>query len=457
VKLLSLTLVMVACSAPDPASHADGGDDTVADGGDDTSSDGGDDTSSDGGTDTVADGGADPSPDASTDLSPDSHAPDGPWLPLQLNDVSILFPMSSNPSDLAAGYLGPDAHGPRGTLLPEPLYDRIGHITGSSGNPVPGGTGEARYATLKVVALRIDPCFAALNPDPHGVECKNQLRLVFQEVAAKADGRASAFDSALHAFYTLGREELLAMAQAVAGLRVASSGNQRLGGLAPHPLMVREGLTGPAATGTRDLIVKYAGQQNLIRVTRFSSSNAGFNWAFDGFDVSSASPPTVTPMNIATLTPSKNSQLFFRGFGSEVTGKFTPATTSADDLTPLANVETALQLTPAARSAAFAALVRIENPTLHSPDTIDCASCHLATPLSLVVAGPKFSLRESDDPRAFAPDGQSVLPSEMAPSFDLDGGFNLHAFSYAARSPGINQRTVNETAAVVAYLNGLPR
>ena len=218
--------------------------------------------------------------------------------------------------------------------------------------------------------------------------------------------------------------------------------------------MVQQGLTGPMATGVRDLILRHAGQQNLTRVTKLSASNAGFAWLFSGFDVgSTTSPPTVTPMAIATLTPPANSQSFFRGFGSEVHGNFTPTTTSADDLTSLANVQSAMQLAPAARAAAFAALVRIENPAFNSPDTIDCASCHLATPLSLLVAGPSFSLFEKDDPRAFAPDGQSVLASEMSPTFDATGVFNVHAFSYVEGDAGISQRTVNETAAIVEYLN----
>ncbi len=33
---------------------------------------------------------------------------------------------------------------------------------------------------------------------------------------------------------------------------------------------------------------------------------------------------------------------------------------------------------------------------------------------------------------------------------------NFHAFSHFERAPGIGQRTVNETAAIVAYLNALP-
>jgi hypothetical protein len=39
-------------------------------------------------------------------------------------------------------------------------------------------------------------------------------------------------------------------------------------------------------------------------------------------------------------------------------------------------------------------------------------------------------------------------------SFDTTTQLNLHAFSYNGTSPGISQRTVNEAAAIVAYVNG---
>jgi hypothetical protein len=34
----------------------------------------------------------------------------------------------------------------------------------------------------------------------------------------------------------------------------------------------------------------------------------------------------------------------------------------------------------------------------------------------------------------------------------LPGATNFHAFSYVDRSPGINQRTTNEAAAIVDYV-----
>lgn len=358
---------------------------------------------------------------------------------IQMNDVSILFPLDGP----ASSYLAASDAGARGVLLPKALYDGVGHLAGSTGAPPPGGIADAVYTDLHVVALRIDPCFAT--------DCDNQLRLVFQEVKDSPDG-ATTFDSGLHAFYRISRADVVTLAHAIGSLRAANSGGERLGGLAPHPILVAQGMNGAFADGLRALVLRYAGASNLVRVTEMSATQVGFSWRFSGFDVSDANAPSFTPMMIPTLAGSEQ-QTFFRGFvAATIDGQFTPPTSSADDLTGLADETHAQGMTPDARAQAFAALVRIDHPAHHSPDTIDCGSCHLATPISKLVA-PRFGLDEAHAAGVFAADGVHVLPSELGATFDPSGPFNLHAFSYVDRSPAINQRTVNETAAIVAFLS----
>ncbi len=67
---------------------------------------------------------------------------------------------------------------------------------------------------------------------------------------------------------------------------------------------------------------------------------------------------------------------------------------------------------------------------------------------------PLLGLTRSGNPAAFVPDGAWVLPSEMQPTEPNTGFLNVHAFSYTLnRQVAVNQRTVNESAAVVQYLN----
>src|SRR5262249_49943038 len=135
--------------------------------------------------------------------------------------------------------------------------------------------------------------------------------------------------------------------------------------------------------------------------------------------------------------------------------QFLPATMSSDNLVPL---DDGSNPSGSALQKAFDSLVRIENPSDNSPTTIDCVSCHLASPTEQLVAMPTFSLNDRTSPLAFQPDGKSVVGADMNPTLSsADGQLNVHAFSYLKQTPGINQRTVNETAAVVEYLNDLPQ
>ena len=367
--------------------------------------------------------------------------PDVPTGPLQLNDVSILFPLSTT-------YLSASSSGARGALVPESLYDSFGGITGSTFGPDDDDVGHADYGDLHAVAMRIDPCFAALDPDPQGFGCTAQLRLVFQEVRRPDTSMPpSAFDSGLHAFYQLSRADLLQLAHDIAAFRAASS-TGRLGALAIHPLFARDGESGEFASGVRGLILEYAGAQNLTRLARLSSLGDR-TWAFNSDDVGDRGQLTALP--IPSLAGSAAQQFFLGGDGDVFTGGYEPSTTSSDDLTALAG----LGEPTAEAQTAFAALVRIDNPRDHSATTIDCESCHTATPLSRYNAAPTYGLVEATAPGAFQADGTYVLASELTPTFDSgsDFPFQLHAFSYLDTTPEIDQRVVNESAAVVVYLN----
>jgi len=415
------------------------------------------------GSDAAHDSGTADAPRADTNPPPPPSYDGGP-IAAAMNDVSILFPLPRDEADID-NLLSASSSGPLGTLLPSKLYRGVGLISGSSF--VDGGNGpEAAYEDLHVVAMRLDPCFASLAPDPHGAGCAAQLRLVFQQVRDDEDAGASAFDSALHVFYSLDRAQLLALASALVDLRTANAAGVTLGPLAPHPIMVKQGLGGPFATGVRALVLQYAGEKNLTRVaeTQLLLSEGPAAWTLAAFDVADATTATISPATIPTLlegdggVTSQGMALPFPPAPPSFECGIGPATTSTDDLTPLVDGKAA-DLSTAARQAAFDSLVRIENPGDNSPNTIDCASCHVATPTEQLVARPLFMLDDRTSPLAFQPDGKSVLAADMTPTYGqaVAGELNIHAFSYLGQSPGINQRVVNETAAIVQYLNDLPR
>ncbi|HEY6081338.1 MAG TPA: hypothetical protein VIW29_21130 [Polyangiaceae bacterium] len=367
---------------------------------------------------------------------------------LQLNDVSVLFPL---PKTEQEQLLPMTAKGARGLLLPEKVYDGVGHILGSF-NPNPGSIGgdyEAPYANLRVVALRVDPCFAALAPAQNGGDCQNQLRLVVQEIDAMG-----AFDSALHLFYAISRDELLELVAGIAGLRQTLAPGARMGKLQRHPVMAAEGLAGAMASGVRSAVLAHAGEQNLVRITRMSAQGGPF-WHFSGFDLAAGE---LTPMHIPTLPSGDDvSQRLDRGFGGleKVHPTAVPVSGSEDDFMVLLDFQAAQALSKAEQQAKFASLLRVENPGHHSPNTLDCVSCHAATPATRLVVEPTLGLSSAGSTPRFLPDPKLISEAELEATFDDQEPLtNVHAFSYTRMGGvGINQRAVNESAAVVEYLS----
>ena len=360
---------------------------------------------------------------------------------LQLNDVSILFPVSTTFNERAGGLLDLSTKGPRGELLPSALYTSVGPISGSSGR-------DAAYADLRVVAARIDPCFASLAPPADGAGCQNQLRLVVQEVV-----NGVVHDSAMHLFYGISRDEVIELARSTAALRQSLKPKQRLGRLQPHPIMVEQGPSGSMAAGVNAAIVAHAGAANLTRITTMSSDGAGNpQWKFAGFEIKDGA---TRALDVFDLPPGTKEQTVHETPGKK---SMNPPSGSPDSFLALLNPDTAQALSPADQIALLGALLRVENPDLHSPENIDCVTCHLATPALKLVVEPVLKLSSDGIAGAFQVDPSSVPADELQVTFGTDNDLNVHAFSYLVdfknhNVPGINQRTVNETAAVVSYLS----
>jgi hypothetical protein len=414
-------------------------------------------------------------PHQTADGSGPNLAADGS-VPVTMNDVSILFPLPTTKADVD-NLLAATATGDRGPLLPDPLYLSTGMIQGSTTPIDDAGFSLAAYGDLRVVAARLDPCFASTDPDPHGVGCMAQLRLIFQQVTWTvngADANAEAFDSALHAFYSLTRSELYALARALVDLRVANTHGDVLGPLAPHPIMVRQGLGGTMSKGVQKLIVQYAGGQNLVRLAQLSSNIGGVSfppgsWTLTAFDVPDGGT-TATPRSIPALATSADggpvtSQALVEGeflaVGPPEGGQnifsvdFLPQPTGTDSFAILDN-DRPDSLSPSMSQAALDNLVRVENPADDTVNTIDCGSCHVVTQTEQYIGMPVFSFDDTTSPFAFSPDGTFVTSADMAVPPPTNGLLNIHAFSYFNQTPGINRRVANETAAVVEYLNQYP-
>ncbi len=292
----------------------------------------------------------------------------------QMNDVSTLLPLAKTQDEFDA-YLAPTSNGVGGELLPETVFDAAtGEKPGGDPPVGVGGDPTIPYKDLRAVGFRIDPCFANIGPVTDASTCRNQLRIVFQPMTF-ASGATTTTDNAVHAFYLLTRTELTALLGEVITIRQENGGTKDLGPVQVHPIIASQGLTGAEWKSLSATILKYAGSGNLMRFTQFHSSNLDTVWNFEGFNIAKSKP---TKMVIPTLPSKSTNDEFFIGFGAGFNGGFIPSTTASDDMQVLGNTAAAAKASAKDAQDAFDAALRIQNPDFHSPNTIDCASCHMA-------------------------------------------------------------------------------
>jgi hypothetical protein len=312
----------------------------------------------------------------------------------------------------------------------------------------------AIYSSLRVVGVRLDPCFpglAAGGPAP----CQTQVRLVFQPLTSgfDADPTASTDDAAVHAFYAVDRGSLESIARELARLRGASGISAQGERLGPHPVIVRQGLSGPFAAGLRALLRQHLGAQNLTRVTFMTLEDHNARWSFGGFDL--APSGGVTPLRTPRIA--NGARQFFinldRTGRAYARGAAQPASDSPDELSFFYESATAAGAPRDAQLEAYRRAARIENPALHSPETVDCVSCHTATP-ARAWAERTLGMSTADAAaHGYDPAGEPLAPLDERETSTS----SLRAFGYFGRRPAISRRTVNESVGVARALNAALR
>lgn len=375
-----------------------------------------------------------------------------PWT---LNEVSVLIPLPTR-AELGR-MLAPDSAGAHGPLLPRAVYDELPRL-------ILGGNPDLIYREqLRVVAMRIDPCF---HEGPAPLACRRQLRLVWQplefsarapdraagDAAARGEdrwssrppspARASALDAAVHSFYDFDETEWRELLRA--WRPAARAAGDRL---EVHPTLAREGLDGPAWSRLRDVVLGFAGEARLSRATGMNVDPLGSLWVFAGVDVDRGvhrririprvdrgaqglfiDPTRLTEFR-ASLNPYPEGQIGWLNLLHDSESR-DPAR-DRDEL-----------------REALAQAARIENPRLENTGGIDCVSCHVAQSVRL------WGERRGLD-RALRADLRELIYPEKAASADAATGFinRLRAFGYFLDEINISRRTLNESLEVTHRLN----
>lgn len=368
--------------------------------------------------------------DEVTDPAPNPPPPDPDpvyWPSLGLNDITVLWPLPASPA--TPWTLAPNSVGAKGELLARTTFDEI------PGFPVVPADG-LDYDRMRVVGHRIVGC----EPKPDG--CQAQIRLVMQPI----DDDGSARDSALHVFYDIDDD---AMAEVVAELR-------RMRSLAPEladsPLDVNtalamQGFDGPYGQALVSLLLTHAGEENLTRMTFFLRAPPTVEvWFFGGFDRVDGQ---LEMMDIVGVGQSNQRVILEKTEGPDgITYDFelTPVGIAPENGSALFTTAAADAATEEARAAAFASFLRVENPTIYTPDDLPCAGCHMSAFIT-ADARRRFGLSNADfEGDAFTTDTDIDLSlrggAETQPS-------SLRALGYFDREPMLAQRLVNSTADVL--------
>src|SRR3569623_2573403 len=106
----------------------------------------------------------------------------------QMNDLTIVMPLAKTQAQ-CDGYL------PAKGLLPKALY--TAKFPDPTNTGASGSDTSMTYDNLRVVAVRLDPCFANIGAVTDRASCDNQLRIVLQSLTYK-DGSTQAIDGAVH-------------------------------------------------------------------------------------------------------------------------------------------------------------------------------------------------------------------------------------------------------------------
>lgn len=363
-----------------------------------------------------------------TELPPDAPpaSADGP---LDLDDVSILYPLPKSPASDELLRASLDLGGQ--TLLSRSLAARL---------PLLQEDTAITYDTLRVVSVRLEPCFREAGARQDA--CKRQVRFVLQPLAVSEKSEVITLDAAAHVFYEVGTETFVSLVRALENARPRTPKAP----LGVHRTLAQEGLAGPFARLLRTQLTTAIAKGELVRVTFMTVRGRGNEWQFGGYRVSQ-NGSVVEPLGVApsqariqSLVLQTTENTFVKSIAPQI---------AVQELSPLLDALAMRAASPEARESALRAANRIENPDLRSSEDTDCASCH-TTASSTRWA--ETNLRARSDADRFA-----------SPSFDLSvlgektasDPATLRAFGYIGGAPYASPRTIHDSAKAARITNAL--
>lgn len=350
---------------------------------------------------------------------PDSGA-DAGFVPTQtrllgLNDVTWLLPLEA----LDAGSPFP----PPVELIPFSSFDRL---TSQRPRVI------TELAKLRVVAVRFDLCDRA-EPTPCAAEADGVFRLVLQPVFG-APPRVE--DVTFHAFYAVPHAEI---PQVVDELRALAELQNVPRGAALRVNVADASYRQRLAA----LVSRYARGTRLERLTLFGqdSDRAALAWVFRGEERGGGT--TLGPITIPNIQVTTQEVLLFGGDSYQLL----PIADFPLGFSRVVMESNFRNSTSAEQLQSVRSLLAIDNPKLHTANTVQCASCHLATTL-LAPRAADAGIDVGVQPEHF---GSTQF--DTTPLGNPGARFRtLRALGYFNDTPLVSQRVINETINVLEEL-----
>lgn len=351
--------------------------------------------------------------------------PKGPIPPIELADVTPVWPLITVADRDAAGFIAAATIAGHGAVFPRDVFDSVPALTRTD-EP------DDIYANLIVVGARLDPCFQ----EGFDVPCEASVRLVLQPILPKPDDADvdEVRDGSIHAFYVVDDvQEILDAIADLARLRAARDLDAS-GQLNVNPLL--ESDEGRAAA--REVILPLIGGERLVRITSMQVHAGNQAWTFSGFAVSEigsfTNPDQVFAQHVLSV-----------GEDGPLDASIDPplgGPGDPDDYSLLLDAAEADAATREERQAAFDAAARIENPTLNNSGTRDCVSCHLTA-----VARVSALARE---PLVDGPDTFTFDRYDLSTPTDFTDTELVHNLGYRFDTLSLSPRLIHETAVSAA-------
>lgn len=360
-----------------------------------------------------------------------------------LNDVSYLLPLPEKVGPDQLLRINSESNG--GELLPTKFFQGLPQLTADM-------DGREIRENLRVIAVRIDPCFPADPP----LLCKKQIRLVWQVLIPGLHGATETVDAAIHVFYTLNDSDFSGLVSDVKTWKEKFAPNLARLPLQIHPAWQNELDKSPSLLAFQKIVTTYAGPKTISRVTVMTVRNLGQTWGFVGADVVD---DKLKVMDIPRLN--SRAQIFINQANPADTflGQISPEPGSGSDQI----VDTINHIITDSHTLQkdheqiirdeLKSIYRIENPKVFNPNTMDCVSCHTAAPAKEWVAKKRGDINGTD---IFSQNAYQNFRYDLTnTSADITNTQIIRAFGYFRSGSAISQRIINESAEVADAMNGL--